>query len=302
MFFEDDEYIIVDKAYPLSNWVMTPYLRRGILSENQVAFNTCHSTNRVVIERSFALLLGRFRRLRQLDMKRLDLVPNVIVAACVLHNICLDFPDGCIDGSAAPAGCTSINSALEIWPKLHNDLLSVLLRFRTYAVSLMGDIEKVFCQIKIKDTHKDFLRFFWRDSISEELQVMRLLFLLFGLRCSPYIAIRCLIETAKSLELRYPRACALIQDSFYVDDFIAGADTLEDALSLIDELCVVCNSGGFNLRKWTSSDPNVIQRMQITGELKPHAFQDFDEDTKVLGLSCPVDTAILLQYYCNIVK
>ena len=192
------------------------------------------------------------------------------------------------DGSAAPAGCTSINSALEIGPKLHNELLSVLLRFRTYAVALMGDIEKMFCQIKIKDTHKDFLRFFWRDSRSEELQVMRLLFLPFGLRCSPYIAIRCLIETAKSLELRYPRACALIQDSFYVDDFIAGADTLEDALSLIDELRVVCNSGGFNLRKWTSSDPNVIQRMQIAGDLKPHAFQDFDEDTKVLGLSwCP---------------
>ena len=49
--------------------------------------------SRVVIERSFALLLGRFRRLRHLDMNRIDLIPAVILAACTLHNICLKFPE-----------------------------------------------------------------------------------------------------------------------------------------------------------------------------------------------------------------
>jgi len=35
-------------------------------------------------------LKGRFRRFKFLDMSRLDLTPSFIIAACVLHNICLE--------------------------------------------------------------------------------------------------------------------------------------------------------------------------------------------------------------------
>lgn len=48
------------------------------------------SQKRQVIERAFALLKGRFRRFKFLDMSRLDLIPCFIIAACVLHNICLE--------------------------------------------------------------------------------------------------------------------------------------------------------------------------------------------------------------------
>lgn len=51
------------------------------------------SQKRQVIERAFALLKGRFRRFKFLDMSRLDLIflyPSFIIAACVLHNICLE--------------------------------------------------------------------------------------------------------------------------------------------------------------------------------------------------------------------
>lgn len=44
---------------------------------------------RTVVERAFALLKGRFRRLKYLDMSLLALIPDVILACCVLHNICL---------------------------------------------------------------------------------------------------------------------------------------------------------------------------------------------------------------------
>ncbi|XP_011864311.1 PREDICTED: putative nuclease HARBI1, partial [Vollenhovia emeryi] len=55
----------------------------------QKRFNTTLSKSRQVVERSFALLKGRFRRLKHLDMKRTDLIPSFILACCVLHNICL---------------------------------------------------------------------------------------------------------------------------------------------------------------------------------------------------------------------
>jgi len=45
---------------------------------------------RQVIERAFALLKGRFRRLKYLHMSCINLIPYVILACCVLHNICLE--------------------------------------------------------------------------------------------------------------------------------------------------------------------------------------------------------------------
>lgn len=45
---------------------------------------------RQVIERAFVLLKGRFRRLKYLHMSVADLIPYVILACCVLHNLCLE--------------------------------------------------------------------------------------------------------------------------------------------------------------------------------------------------------------------
>lgn len=47
------------------------------------------SKTRQTIERAFALLKGRFRRLKFLDMTKTDCIPSFILACCVLHNICL---------------------------------------------------------------------------------------------------------------------------------------------------------------------------------------------------------------------
>lgn len=93
-YFGPNEFILGDKAYPLYRWCITPYIDRGHLNEMQTHFNICHARTRQVIERSFALLFGRFRRLQQqLDMNRIDLIPKTIIACCVLHNICLMDPD-----------------------------------------------------------------------------------------------------------------------------------------------------------------------------------------------------------------
>lgn len=92
-YFQDNHFIIGDKAYPLLSWCIPPYIDRGNLLPMQINFNNLHAKSRQVIERAFALLLGRFRRLKYLDMNRTDLIPNMILAACVMHNICLNFDD-----------------------------------------------------------------------------------------------------------------------------------------------------------------------------------------------------------------
>lgn len=43
----------------------------------------------MAIERAFGHLKGRFRRLKYLDMNRMDMVPLVILTGCCLHNLCV---------------------------------------------------------------------------------------------------------------------------------------------------------------------------------------------------------------------
>jgi hypothetical protein len=87
---EPNYHIIGDAAYPCKSWVMTPFRNNGHLTPAEVYYNTHLSKTRVVIENAFALLKGRFRRLKyMLERKHIADYTKTIVACCVLHNICI---------------------------------------------------------------------------------------------------------------------------------------------------------------------------------------------------------------------
>lgn len=89
-YFPEDSHIIGDAAYALQKHVMVPYKNNGHLTDAQVNFNNRLCSARVMIERAIGLLKGRFRSLLdKLHMKRTDLIPQYIIACCVLHNICI---------------------------------------------------------------------------------------------------------------------------------------------------------------------------------------------------------------------
>lgn len=77
-------------AYKLHQNLLVPYRDNGHLTSRQRNYNFCHASARVVIERAFGLLKGRFRSLLTVfAMNRIDLIPIHILACCILHNICL---------------------------------------------------------------------------------------------------------------------------------------------------------------------------------------------------------------------
>lgn len=87
-----ENHVLGDSAYPLKSYVMRPYRDSGHLTDVQRRFNTRLSSARAVIERAFGRLKGKFRRLKYLDMSRMDLIPVLIGAACMLHNFILKNP------------------------------------------------------------------------------------------------------------------------------------------------------------------------------------------------------------------
>ena len=88
-------HFIGDAAYPLLNWMMTPY--KGTLSESQHIYNYKLSSARMVIEKSFGRLKARWRRF----LKRFDgsirFLLDVIVDCVILHNMCEVNKEACIE-------------------------------------------------------------------------------------------------------------------------------------------------------------------------------------------------------------
>ena len=84
-----DYHIIVDGAYPFRRWLLTPYRDNGHLNEQEKRYNRYLSSCRVVVERSFAVLKGRFRRLQCLDTCFVETAVEVITVCCIIHNICM---------------------------------------------------------------------------------------------------------------------------------------------------------------------------------------------------------------------
>ncbi|KAJ8979101.1 hypothetical protein NQ317_014113 [Molorchus minor] len=84
------QHLLGDAAYPLLPNLLKPFRDNGHLNEIQLRFNQILSAQRSVIERAFALLKGKWRRLKYIDMSLSEEIPNVILAACILHNFVLN--------------------------------------------------------------------------------------------------------------------------------------------------------------------------------------------------------------------
>lgn len=61
------------------------------------------------------------------------------------------------DTSSHDRGCNSINERLEKRDNLYQDLVKILLRFRTHTMAIIADIEKAFLQISIREQDRRLL-------------------------------------------------------------------------------------------------------------------------------------------------
>ena len=63
----------------------------------------------------------------------------------------------------ASASGVSFNDTLAVGPTVHPQLLDVLLKFRTHKVALTTDISKMYREVQLMESDKDFHRFVWRQ-------------------------------------------------------------------------------------------------------------------------------------------
>ena len=128
------------------------------------------------------------------------------------------------DASAKDSSGVSLNSCLEPGPALQPDLVGILLRFRKNYVGIMGDLEKMFLQIRLKEEDRDSHRYLWRDMDP---------------KATPSEILR----------------------NTYVDDFASGGDNVQETLKLQQSASKLMQNAAFNLKKWSSNSSQLMDAM-----------------------------------------
>ncbi|XP_069505550.1 uncharacterized protein [Ambystoma mexicanum] len=81
------KYVLLgDASYPLQDWLLKPYLDIEKLTPPQLYFNYRLKQAHSVIENAFLRLRARWQCL--LQPNNLTLLPTMVLACCILHNVC----------------------------------------------------------------------------------------------------------------------------------------------------------------------------------------------------------------------
>jgi len=171
-----------------------------------------------------------------------------------------------------------LNDCLEVGPPFLIDLCTLLLRFRTYNIALVTDIEKAFLHVQLDEGDRRFTHFFWlseEDNPESSFEIYRFQVVLFGCVSSPFMlhaALRCHLSNEHS---------AISEDllaNLYVDNVVSGCSTVPDALKYYQNARDLMSNAHFNLRSWASNSQEVKARAQQDG------VADKASLTNVLGL------------------
>lgn len=190
------------------------------------------------------------------------------------------------DASAKSSTGVSLNDILLKGPTVHPPLVDVLLRFRLPRIAISADVSKMYRAVELDSEDKDLHRFVWRSAHTDKLKDYRMTRLTFGVRASSFIANMSLKQNALDFEDEFPLASKVVQESCYVDDCLTGADNVEAAISLHRQLVDLFQRGGFLLRKWSTSDPLVLQSIEpnIRESTEVLDISGVEQYTKTLGL------------------
>lgn len=203
--------------------------------------------------------------LRLGHMKRVDVPPTENTISCYLPHHCV-FKNPkqpskirvVFDASCKSDSGTSLNDILRIGPVIQQDLMAIVMRFRTYSWVLVADIIKMYRQVLVHSSQTPLQRILWRDDPTSDVQTYELATVTYGTSSASFLVTRCLKHLAEQHSAEYPLGATRVSRDFYVDDFLTGADTIQEAAAIRDQAIQLLKKGQFELSKWASNCPQLL--------------------------------------------
>ena len=188
----------------------------------------------------------------------------------------------------------SLNDVLLKGPDLTNKLLGILLNFRKETIAITCDVEQMFYNFKVREDHRDFLRFLWhkQNDLSKPLTDFRMNVHVFGNRPSPAIAT---YGFRKTVENEDQDVRDFVNDHFYVDDGLISCQNISEAVSLIKRTqSALWDRGKMRLHKITSNSTELLEQFDSGDLAKGLKDLDLSSDElptqRSLGVSWDIGT------------
>ena len=160
------------------------------------------------------------------------------------------------DASAKTTSGFSLNDYLMVGSKLQDDIFDILGRFRFYKVATSAGVAKMYRQVELQKCDRGFFRILWRVSGKMEFETFKITSVTYGVASSSLHSIQSLPECG-NFEKPLKEVKEALQRAFYVDDILTGSSFTSKAKTLQLGFISSLTQAQFDLRKWTSSDPEL---------------------------------------------
>lgn len=201
------------------------------------------------------------------------------------HHCVTKKPRVVYDASCRTSHGISLNDIQMTGEKLQKDLFEIIRRFRRHRIAICADIRKMFNQVCLDEKQWDLQRIFWRENKDMPLKEYWITRITFGLKASPFLAVRCVIQAAREAQSTYEKAGKALELDLYMDDCATGAETVAEAIQLAREMETILHKAGFKLCKWNSNSPELLREFDSDYD-KSLVFSGEDQmgETSILGL------------------
>lgn len=179
------------------------------------------------------------------------------------------------DASAPGPNGMSLNDCLHTGPSLNPNLMDVLMRFRRHQVAVVADISKAFLNIELQQSDQQVQRFLWEENgAMREMKIKRVTF---GVKSSPFL----LNATLRHHLSLFPdsQVVSELKSNMYVDDWVSGADTEQEAWNMFIEAREILEKAGMPLSKCASNNRIVFDKARAESVSVASA-----DSVKVLGV------------------
>lgn len=170
-----------------------------------------------------------------------------------------------------------LNDCLYPGPKLQQDIVDILTRFRVHKHVFTTDVCKMYRQILVLPEYRKFQHVLWRASSHDELREYELQTVTYGVNCAPFLALRVLQRIASDYCSGFASVGNALRRQTYVDDICDGVDTVSDILKLQSDFISVLRQSGFEPKKWASNTHAVLESVPASDRVSvPMPFKNAD--------------------------
>ncbi|GBO06912.1 hypothetical protein AVEN_116726-1 [Araneus ventricosus] len=159
------------------------------------------------------------------------------------------------------ANSNSLNSVLGVGRVLQPDIFTILVRFRVNKIAFTANIKQMYRQVLVDPEDQNLQKIVWRNSSDFPIKEYKLSTVTYGTSSASFLATRCLHQIALDSQNKNPEISSIIQNSFYMDDFMASATYNKEAIALIEKLSETLDARGFHLKKWRSNSQDVLNNL-----------------------------------------